>query len=60
MPLESLLLSRDAEVIRVLQPTLEPISEAGAITDAVSLFFARDMTPEEGATALAAAVAGSR
>jgi glucose/mannose transport system substrate-binding protein len=35
-------------------------AEAGAITDAVSLFFARDMTPEEGAKALAAAVAGSR
>jgi len=35
-------------------------AEAGAITDAVSLFFARDMTPEDGAKALAAAVAGSR
>jgi glucose/mannose transport system substrate-binding protein len=35
-------------------------AEAGAITDAVSLFFARDMTPEEGAKALADAVAGSR
>jgi glucose/mannose transport system substrate-binding protein len=35
-------------------------AEAGAITDAVSLFFARDMTPEDGAKALADAVAGSR
>jgi len=35
-------------------------AEAGAITDAVSLFFARDMTPEDGARALAAAVAGTR
>jgi len=35
-------------------------AEAGAITDAVSLFFARHMTPEEGAKALAAVVAGSR
>jgi glucose/mannose transport system substrate-binding protein len=34
-------------------------AEAGAMTDVVSLFFARDMTPEEGAKALAAAVAGS-
>ncbi len=33
---------------------------AGAITDAVSLFFARDMTPEQGARALRDAVAGSR
>jgi glucose/mannose transport system substrate-binding protein len=35
-------------------------AEAGAITDAVSLFFARDMTAEEGAKALAAALAGTR
>jgi hypothetical protein len=35
-------------------------AEAGAITDAVSLFFARDMTPEQGARALRDAVAGSR
>jgi glucose/mannose transport system substrate-binding protein len=35
-------------------------AEAGAITDAVSLFFARGMTPEAGAKALSDAVAGTR
>ena len=35
-------------------------AEAGAITDTVSLFFARDMTPQEGTRALRDAVAGSR
>jgi len=43
--------------IGILLPYLTPVV---ASTLVFSLFFARDMTPEEGAKALAAAVAGSR